>query len=74
MNVNEQIDLISVKIHRRTGYSIRTMVLVARDNAEYNKDRFNSPDPEVRQGAADFFTYSDDSWAIFLDLINEACK
>lgn len=72
--INKEIEKLSCKMHRRTGYSIRHAVLEMRDNAEVNPFFFRTGSLESRQGAADFATFNSETWSWFLEFINEACK
>jgi len=64
MDTNSQLNKLSVRMHKRTGYSIIHTVLEARDNGAKTYSNILS----------DFITFNSDEWGTFLLIINEACK
>ena len=57
-DINETLERISLKMHKRTGYSVIHAVLECEDEMDLPR----------------FFKFNSDEWEIFLLILEEACN
>lgn len=76
MNINLELDRISKTLHRRTGYSLRHVILTMRDEGEYKPDFWTSTNLpyHIKQANSDWLNFNSDHWTYFTLFLNEACK
>lgn len=66
MEINNELDKLSKKMHSKTGYSIISSVTEMKDDEDF--------DSTLSDYFDNLYRFSSQQWIWFIDFLNEACK